>query len=288
MNIVSVNVMDSASLLKEIQNGQSVIYGTGYAAENFFKALQIRGVAERVKYFAQTDTGNGKRIFNNLKIISVDELAEMKGMFVCLAVHEAIRDEIIKIFQERGITNFVWVHPNIYELAFGTPIKYDTDIKIRDIVCRQENENYYFAVRYLAIEEYFKKNDYGYKVYLQAMRLQCEEKTAYRRLEKFCELIGNWAGVGYQTNSPILIDENYRLIDGTHRICLALYFKQEIIKGIIFPASEHFYEIAKETDFLPESMLVDAGLEREQIDVIKKTQIRIRERVMSNNNSDML
>lgn len=278
MNTISVNTMDSGALMEKISANQIIIYGTGYAADNFYRALQIRGIERNVICFAQTEADWEKSFFKGLPIISVADLPKESDVFICLAVHEAIRDEIIKVFTERNIENYVWVHPNIFELALGSPVKYGEEIRVQDIIRNQGRNNYYFAVRYLAIDNYFGKNDVGYALYLNVLKLQCEDTTARKRLNKFCNLIKNWMEFGYQGERPIFLDEKYRLIDGTHRITLAFYLKQEYIKANVFPASENYYDVAKESDFLPVDLLIRSGFGESEIRLLEEVQKEIWER----------
>ncbi len=275
MDSESVNTMDSAALVEKLSESRIAIYGTGYAADNFYRALQIRGLERKAICFAQTCTDEEKRTFKGLPVMSLDELSKTEDVLICLAVHEAIRDEIVKSFSERQIDNYVWVHPNIFELALGCPVKRGADIKVRDIIRNQGRNNYYFAVRYLAIGNYFERNNYGFDLYLKVLKLQCEDVTAEKRLTKFRELIANWVKYGYKEESSILLDEKYRLIDGTHRTTLAFYLKQEYIKADVFPASDHYYEVAKESDFLPADLLKKSGFKQEEINLMEAAQIEI-------------
>lgn len=80
------------------------------------------------------------------------------------------------------------------------------------------------VVRYLAIEEYFGKNDYGFRLYnkMQAAR-QGEHYPEYAEAT-FRKLIASFEENGYDTDSGITCDVNLKLMDGSHRMALCLYY----------------------------------------------------------------
>lgn len=80
------------------------------------------------------------------------------------------------------------------------------------------------VVRYLAIEDYFGKNDYGFRLYrkMQAAR-QGEHYPEYAEVT-FRKLIQSFEKNGYDTDSGITCDANLRLMDGSHRMALCLYY----------------------------------------------------------------
>ena len=51
--------------------------------------------------------------------------------------------------------------------------------------------------------------------------------------------------------------------------------KQEYIKADVFPASDHYYEVAKESDFLPADLLKKSGFKQEEINLMEAAQIEI-------------
>ncbi len=80
------------------------------------------------------------------------------------------------------------------------------------------------VVRYLAIENYFGLNDYGFKLYRKMQSLRMGEDYVDSAETTFKNLIKSFDKNGYDNNSSITCDENLKLLDGSHRLALALYF----------------------------------------------------------------
>lgn len=67
MDSESVNTMDSAALVEKLSESRIAIYGTGYAADNFYRALQIRGLERKAICFAQTCTDEEKELLRDCR-----------------------------------------------------------------------------------------------------------------------------------------------------------------------------------------------------------------------------
>lgn len=270
--------MNSLDLLKIIEKKDIVIYGTGYVSENFYTMLKIQKLAHKVKCFVVSDsTKICKNIYNVPVKVFEEEIDEIKrsDIYVCIAVHESIKSEIEKYLLKYNINNYVWVYPYIFELVLGIPIINHIEIETKKIIFQQKYDSYAFAVRYLAIDNYYGQNEKGYELYLKALYLQCEKKTAYKRLDNFIQLIKSWEKNGYQDNYTIKIDEKYRLIDGTHRLTLACYYGMERIYCDVFPCSDNYNKIMKVSHLLSMEILQKNGFELSEIEMIKKVQNKI-------------
>ncbi len=83
---------------------------------------------------------------------------------------------------------------------------------------------YDMIVRLLAVENYFGKNDYGFNFY---RRMQASRKTrawVNPAEERFRNLIKSYKERGYDSNSRIILDKNLHLVDGSHRMAMAMYY----------------------------------------------------------------
>jgi len=107
------------------------------------------------------------------------------------------------------------------------------NIDIKDIFFSQFFENESFnrfdiIVRYLAIENYYGKNNFGFKLYnkMQEKRLG---KGYIVSEDRFKELIVSYEKYGYKDESCIECDSNFGLIDGSHRMSLNIYHDIEKI-----------------------------------------------------------
>lgn len=113
----------------------------------------------------------------------------------------------------------------------GCKDRKEIEIDAREMILQQNLAEGYnrldIVVRYLAIEEYFGENQIGYDLYL---KMQAKRKTQdtpeeiNMRLERFKEIILDWKENGYDSRSKISCDCNLHLLDGSHRLALALYF----------------------------------------------------------------
>lgn len=85
------------------------------------------------------------------------------------------------------------------------------------------------VVRYLAIECYFGENDFGFDLY---KKMQSERKgQGYGEVaeKKFRSLIASFEKSGYDLSSKIILDKNLALVDGSHRLALALYLGIDVV-----------------------------------------------------------
>ena len=248
--------MNTYELIRIIQNNNMVIYGTGYAAKSFYTALKIRGMDSKVTSFAVTSIDKADKNICDKPVKVIDDLLKnMSELYICIAVHETIKDEIQGYLEAKGINKYVWVHPFIFDLAFGMPIEQCAEVQIKNIINALGIDNYVLPIRYLAIENYYQKNDIGYKIYLKALCLQCNTETAYKRLNRYINLISEWDKTGYHKEFPILIDSQNRLIDGAHRLSLACYHGMNNINCSIYPYSVYYNKIVRSNHFLSLSTL---------------------------------
>lgn len=120
-------------------------------------------------------------------------------------------------------------------------VKY-AKLNVREIFAQQMDtegfNRYDIIVRYLAVENYYGKNDYGFSLYQKMQRArdrqnQISHKENYY-IEEFQKLINSWEKDGYNENSAIILDSELQLIDGSHRVAMALYHGQEELSCMIY------------------------------------------------------
>lgn len=106
--------------------------------------------------------------------------------------------------------------------VFKNNIYKDLFIKTNDLFLAQYKDNKFnavdIAVKYLAIENYYGLNNYGFELYnkLQYYRINQNWEKRFIKLIESVEL-------GYDENSIIDTDLNYSIHNGAHRTALALY-----------------------------------------------------------------
>ena len=95
-------------------------------------------------------------------------------------------------------------------------------------------------------------------------------------MDAFINLIESWDENGYLTDSKILIDDRYRLLNGFHRVTLARYFGQKEIAGDIYKSSPHYLEWIGNDILLTKSRLSTAGFTKDELLMIEDAHKRLR------------
>lgn len=217
-------------LVEIIKTNKIAIYGTGYIAGELFDGLVSHNLIDQLEFFITTQGGTE---YKGYQVLAVDN-DRIKEVFVLIAVHESLKDEIIRILEQKGCQRYIWIDSEkLYSIMLGKPIQKNVLVPVKDIWLHNR-DNYAIAVRYLAIENYFGLNNFGKQIYKEAFSLFSNKYTVEKRLMQFHELIKNWLDNGYDEKKPSYIMDNYEYIDGTHRITLAIYFNRENINCNIF------------------------------------------------------
>lgn len=269
--------MKLSEIIVLINNKDIAIYGKGFVAETFYAILKMRGIEKKVKYFIVTDEEKANGTIHGIPIKSIKDIVNEKEILICIAVHEVIKDDIEKILIGMNINNFVWIHPYIVELALGEMIEHHKKIEISKLIQQEPYDNYALAVRFIAIENYYNKNDIGYDIYVKVFSQHCEVETARNRLKRFISLIADWDKNGYRDENDILIDENYRRVEGIHRLALACYHRMKYIYCNIYPYSDNYDVIMKGGSDLSMRLLQNANLNLLELNAIERANMKLRE-----------
>lgn len=133
----------------------------------------------------------------------------------------------------------------LFEFSFNDFILKQETAKL---LAKQIYKNYFnridTVVRYLAIENYYGKNDYGFKLYNKMQKHRVPTLKNVNWEENFKKLIINVEKYGYSSYSNIVIDLNYKLVDGSHRFALALFSKEkEIPVKVVYKKTKIKYGI---------------------------------------------
>lgn len=271
--------MECSELIELIRVNDIAIYGAGYVAETFYKALQIQNLENRVKYFIETETTKTNRTIQGVPIITIENIDIIKEMFICIAVHDAVKDEIESILLDWNITNYIWIRPYLMELALGKMIERHKKIGTFELVKQEPYDDYALAVRYLAIENYYKKNAIGYDIYVKVFSKLCYDAgTPRKRLRNFISLIEDWDKNGYRQEKDISIDEKYRRIDGSHRMSLACYHKTKYLYYNLYPYSGCYDVIMGEWIHVGKDVLRACGLNSFELNTLEQANVRLREK----------
>lgn len=206
---------------------------------------------------------------------SIDEQVIKQTDIVCLAVHETLENELEKVLLTRKIENYVWIYPFLLQLLPIELLWEKVPVSVNQII--QANEDYRFAIRYLAIDNYYKKNTFGFEIYLKATNLYCEYETAKKRMDEFCSLICNWQEAGYNVEKACYINEEYRVLDGAHRISLAKYYGQGEIICNVYRTLSDFWRWYEGEAALTKKDILSAGFSAEEVKIIEDADRKVRE-----------
>jgi len=127
--------------------------------------------------------------------------------------------------------------------------RYGKDIKV---ICKQEmpvndlilaqyyaNDytNYEFcdlAVRMMAVEEFYGFNNYGFDLY---RRMQLD--SGFDWTDRFKELIKSYENYGEKNKNVLELDRDFAIMDGAHRLTLALYHGYEFVQTNIYDSKRN-------------------------------------------------
>lgn len=91
--------------------------------------------------------------------------------------------------------------------------------------------NAHLMIRYKLIENYYNgdKREW-WNIYNEMQRKRVEQKSIIDRAKAenetaFRNLISSFQENGFNEDYPIIVNKYFRLVDGSHRLSLALYFK---------------------------------------------------------------
>lgn len=90
---------------------------------------------------------------------------------------------------------------------------------------------YDMIIRLLAVENYFGKNKYGFDMYSRMQGARVKPEYVSESVEKFKNLITSYEKKGYDNASEIELDNQLHLIDGSHRMALAMYYDIKTINA---------------------------------------------------------
>lgn len=169
------------------------------------------------------------KLYREITTGNADRKKLLEGLLYIMA------DNINYIYKK----NITWLEL-LKEASMLKPIQglYD----VRELFLQENSEDGSYerwdtVVRYLAIENYHGQNDYGFKLYckMQAAR-QGENYPEYAE-KTFRKLIASFEENGYDKDSDITCDVNMRLLDGSHRMALCLYYNVPQVRATILNQS---------------------------------------------------
>lgn len=243
------------------------VFGTGFVASLFAEALRERDLLGCVKGYV-VSRGNGRGCHEGAPVLAASDEAVDRSAPVCVAVHESNAADVLDLLDQLGYEQVIWVYPYLYDLLYGTPLYTGVRIEVGHILAAQDPAHHWLAVRALAAEA-LRDNDAARReealdAYVKAQALHCGRATAQKRLELLGDLLAALEG-GFDDAKPILIDTDFRIIDGLHRVAAAWLLGVERIACDIVAPSPAFDKLLTDRNKLTDAALVEAGLTDAQL-----------------------
>ena len=117
----------------------------------------------------------------------------------------------------------------IERLLIKTHCYKTVEISVDDMFLKQSNYGELLRcdmiVRLLAIENYYGQNDYGFELYRKMQDARMGQGYSEKAVLQFEKLIQSYETNGYEKKSGIILDKRFNLIDGSHRMAIALYYR---------------------------------------------------------------
>lgn len=270
--------LSTEELLNRIRKDGAILYGTGFVAKQFFKALSEKGLADSVRFCVVSgeteDPFFGRPVYSLKQVVSTLKDSETPGPLLCIAVHESARPELERALSVAGVERYTWIYPNYLELVWGPAVQNTVQIPPEDILKVQEEDQYWVTVRYGAMKEGLAGIEDGpaAQLYLKAAKLISKEETAGRRLAAARDLAAAMKRKGFDKRYPILMDTRYRVIDGLHRLAAASLTGIAMVPCRIVAASERFACYLTENNRLTKAAQKRAGLSGEEMRLLKETR----------------
>lgn len=257
-------------ILERLAGKNIFIYGTGHVARKFYKVLGRHGLQHQVRSFVKTNKAAGEELFENLPVYCIEELHLAEDDLLCLAVHASIRKEIEAVVQSKT-DQYLWIYPYLYELMFGEAEQKNVKISVAALLKDFQND-LRLGIRLAVIEQQEGKNTCGFDTYLKAQTLHCNRETAIQRLKQFRELIANWKQTGYQKEYKLTFTRNYGVIDGNHRLAMAVYTGQEYVYGDVYPTDLSVTEIHGKEPIQAKELLLQHGFSACEVQKLEQIQ----------------
>ena len=164
-------------------------------------------------------------------VILINDLKN-KDALILIAVSDCYQEEISQTLRILKFNNVV----NAYKYTF---LENDAEnvvgvIDVKGLLQKQFDGTdfcrYDIIVRLLAVEDYYGNNKVGMSLYTKLQNERIYSGYADFAIERFKKLIKSFEENGYDSDSEIVVDSNLKLIDGSHRVALAIYHNISYIK----------------------------------------------------------
>lgn len=229
-------------ILKE--SGVFYIYGAGKIGKRILKLIKKAGMQEKLKGFLVTDMEGNPTEIDGFPVFSLAQMND-KEKTILVAVSDIWENEIMTLLEERGYKQRICVYKYSFldDAEREKKIPSTLMIDLRELLLQQFSDRdtfvrYDIIVRMLAIEEYYGGNDFGFALYRKMKDLRVRPGYSESAEKRYRELILSTEKRGYDEDSEIIVDGDLRLLDGAHRMAIAIYRKVPKVKIRILQRGE--------------------------------------------------
>lgn len=210
---------------------QLYIYGAGKIGGQILKLLELSGQEEKLLAFIVSEKGNSQKCLSGFPVMPIEELAD-KTVPIFVAVSDRYQEEILSLLANRGFINVV----NVYKyacLAEDIPGKVEV-VPLLEFLQKQVRDSYInrldIMVRLVAIEDYYRNRPDAFRLYMWMQEYRNGKGYGDTARKRFERLLSSYDACGWDLNTEIQVDKDYQLLDGAHRVALALYHDRMFIK----------------------------------------------------------
>lgn len=218
-----INLNSAVEIKQYIKKHKFYIFGTGFVAENLLGYLENNDIQSNLVGFLETQPKKSE--FNNFPVYKLDTISYVNNVSIIVAAHSSIFEQIKMLLESKGITEWIWIYPYWYELLFGCPYKKNLIINPYSVIQKAcFSERVMCSIYLLGIGYVFNQNRIGKSVFFKFSSLFSSNNTIEKRWESFSDMVTKFdeTNISHLGNLLVATDAGF-IIDGNHRIALALY-----------------------------------------------------------------
>ena len=254
--------MNSQEIKELLEQHPYYIFGTGYVAGMLHRALKKQGLLNNLLAFCRSEVSLGET-FMGVRVVPA-EIALKSEKVILLGIHDGGLPSVPHADQ------MLHVYPCLKDWLFGSPLQRHVVLKTEQIRKKQMKDQYWIAVRYAGIEGITENNVQKKEIYLKSISMHSSRETAEGRLKSLGKLLEDAKRNGLDPNRPIALDEQYRIIDGLHRIAVAAWLNISEVTVDVYPESDVFDELFGPKNRLGETFLRENNFSEWEIGYLKE------------------
>ncbi|SMO87922.1 hypothetical protein SAMN06265379_111116 [Saccharicrinis carchari] len=174
-----------------------------------------------------------------------------------------LKEKLINSLENIGLRRKSWLGDKFPEIIFK--------MNVRELISKQFTINGFnrcdSVVRLLAIENYYKINDFGWDLYNKMQHIRSDGLNDGAK-ERFIQLINSIQINGFDNYSEIPISRKGSILDGSHRLACAIYFKEQFVSVNI--ANRNYFDKKENEAVYDINWFKSNGFSEHEINLINK------------------